>query len=60
MEIHEDLDEYFRILHEDPYGLENPDYNWTRENQFVAVMGTAYFLLALGMVVASSEGLIPP
>ncbi|MAB80252.1 MAG: hypothetical protein CMJ89_12940 [Planctomycetes bacterium] len=59
MEIHENLDEYFRILHEDPYGLENPDYNWAGENRFVAVAGTAYFFLALSMVVASSEGLIP-
>jgi len=59
MEIHEDLDKYFRVLHEDPYGLENPDYDWKGENWFVAVAGPVYLLIAAGMVLASSEGLIP-
>ena len=41
MEIHDDLEEYFRVLHEDPYGLENPDYDWDGENRFVAIAGSA-------------------
>lgn len=59
MEIHEDLEEYFRVLHEDPYGLENDRYDWDGENRFVAVTGSVYLLIAGGMFLASSEGLIP-
>ena len=59
MEIHDDLEEYFRVLHEDPYGLENPDYDWDGENRFVAIAGSAYLLIAVGMALASSHGLIP-
>ena len=56
MDIHEDLDEYFRVLHEDPYGLENDSYDWNGEDRFVAVTGSVYLLIAGGMFLASSEG----
>ena len=59
MAIHDDLDEYFRVLHDDPYGLKNPSYDWSGEDRFVAVAGTSYLLIAAGMFFASSEGLIP-
>ncbi len=59
MDIHEDLDEYFRVLHEDPSGLKNNKYDWNGENRFVAVAGSAYLLIAAGMFAASVQGWIP-
>jgi len=59
MDIHEDLDEYFKVLHEDPYGLENPKYDWAGEDRFVAFSSAAYLLLAVGMLLASSRNWIP-
>ncbi|MGE4619373.1 MAG: hypothetical protein AAEJ04_06130 [Planctomycetota bacterium] len=59
MDIHEDLDVYFKVLHQDPYGLENQNYDWSGEDRFVAIAGTAYFLIAAGMVLASQQGIIP-
>ena len=59
MDIHDDLDEYFRVLHDDPYGLKNTEYNWNGEDRFVGVVGVAYLLIALGMLFASQSGLIP-
>lgn len=59
MAIHDDLEEYFRVLHEDPYGLKNPNHDWIGENRFVAIAGSAYLLIAAGMLLASTEGWIP-
>ncbi|MDG2084380.1 MAG: hypothetical protein P8K66_05375 [Planctomycetota bacterium] len=59
MDIHNNLDEYFRVLHEDPYGLKNSEYNWNGEDRFVAVVGSAYLLIAIGMLTAAQSGLIP-
>lgn len=59
MDIHDDLDKYFKTLHADPYGLENSNYDWSGEDRFVVVTGIAYLILALGMIFASSEGWIP-
>jgi len=59
MDIHDDLDKYFKTLHADPYGLENSNYDWSGEDRFVVVTGIAYLILTLGMIFASSEGWIP-
>ena len=59
MDIHEDLDKYFKVLHADPYGLKNENYDWNGEDRFVAVASTFYLLIASGMILASQQGWIP-
>lgn len=59
MDIHEDLDQYFKVLHSDPYGLKNENYDWKGEDRFVAVASSFYLLIAAAMILASQQGWIP-
>ena len=44
MAIHDDLDEYFPVLHEDPYGLKNTDQTPLRFGSFVSarILGKSF------------------
>ncbi len=62
MAVHASRETYFAALHADPYGLENPHYNWSGENRFVAwaasmaavVVATIACLQALGIAAPIS------
>jgi phytol kinase len=56
MEVHRSREAYFNHLERDPYGFENPAYNWVSDTRFALVTAAFYVLVLVvtGGLVRSS------
>ena len=56
MLVHKSRDLYFKVLDSDPYGFNNPTYDWEEENKFVKWFLAFAVIGLLGSLVAQSVG----
>jgi len=60
MEVHSSRARYFGLLQRDPWGFEDATFEWRGEDQFVAVVGPAYLLIALATLFLSLTDRVSP
>lgn len=58
MDVHSSRKLYFKVLHKDPYGLDNKSYDWSGEDKFVAWMLPTMVLGCIGVWVSQYMGLL--
>ncbi|HIA00387.1 MAG TPA: hypothetical protein EYN66_00475 [Myxococcales bacterium] len=59
MAVHASREIYFRHLKQDPYGFNNPAYNWSQDTRFALVVGAFYSLVLITVFALANASLIP-
>ena len=60
MLVHKSKDLYFNVLDSDPYGFENPSYDWTEENKFVKWFLAFAIVGLIAALTLQSVGILGP
>ena len=59
MAVHASREVYFRHLKQDPYGFNNPAYNWPPDARFALVVGAFYSLVLIIVFALANASVIP-